>query len=744
MRILLLLLACVLYAADDPFLAKYCVSCHGANAKMGGLVLAGLSNDDAAWEKAVKRIRAGEMPPPGAPRPDVEVARAFVKSVTARLDRAAPYAGRPVIRRLNRTEYTNAVRDLFGLALPLADELPQDQSAAGFDNIADALSISPLLLERYLKVARRVSELATGTGDASPIVETFPARGTQAAWQGEHMPIGTRGGIRVTHYFPRDGDYDVRAFLVKESLTPLEGVRFFKLRLTGVRAGSHNVIVTFPDEFAEREGPVSNVGGIGGAALGGPLDVLGTAVRPTIEFRLDGKRVKLFEIGGMTAGEAAFDGQPGPPALGRIEIAGPYNVTSASERKIFTCKASDACAEQILKPLVRRAFRRDVSAADVAPFLKVYARHSRDFESGIAAAIREVLLAPDFLFRLEFDSGALRDFELASRLSFFLWSSIPDDRLLDVAASGRLRQQWDQVVRRMLADEKSAALMGNFVTQWLGLNGIDAVDVDRQLFPAYDKGLTQAFATETRLFVGSLLRENRKIGDLIGANYTYVNDRLAAHYGIPGVVGPGFRRVTLGAESDRGGVLTHGSVLLLTSHAARTSPVLRGKWILDNLLNSPPPPPPANVPTLDESPRDGRKLTAREQIERHRAIPGCASCHNRIDPLGFALENYDVIGRWRTQDEGSPIDASSTMANGARVAGSQGLRAMFATRADELAHATAERLLTYAVGRELDARDQPAVREILRQTEAGGYRFQDLIAAVTRSVPFRMRQKQEQ
>jgi len=750
MRLLPLLFAGVLLAADDPFVAKYCVSCHSANAKMGGLVLTGLSSDDMTWEKAAKRVRAGEMPPAGAPKPGQVAARAYVRDVTARLDRAAPHAGRPVIRRLNRTDYTNAVRDLLGLNLPLADELPQDQSVAGFDNIADALSMSPLLLERYLKVARRVSELATGTGDASPIVETFPARATQAAWQGEGMPIGTRGGIRVTHYFPRDGDYDLRAFLVKESLTPLEGVRFFKVRLTAVRAGSHNVVVTFPDEFAEREGPVSNVSGIGGASLGGPLDVLGTAVRPTIEFRLDGKRVKLFEIGGMTAGEAAFDGQPGPPALGRIEIAGPYNATAGSAR-IFTCRASDACAEQILKPLVRRAFRRDVSAADVAPFLKVYARHSRNFEHAIAMAIREILLAPDFLFRLEFDSeqgkpGApqpLREFELASRLSFFLWSSIPDDQLLDAAASGRLRQQWDSQVRRMLADEKSSALMGNFVTQWLGLSGLDSVDVDRQLYPAYDRGLAQAFATETRLFIGSLLRENRKIGDLIGADYTYMNDRLAAHYGIPGVVGPGFRRVALGAESQRGGLLTHGSVLLATSHSARTSPVLRGKWILDNLLNSPPPPPPANVPALDESPREGKKLTAREQIERHRSIPGCASCHNRIDPLGFALEHYDVTGRWRSQDEGSPVDASSTMANGERVAGSQGLRAMLTGRTEELAHATAERLLTYAVGRELDGRDQPAVREILRQTEAGGYRFQDLIAAVTRSVPFRMRQKQE-
>jgi hypothetical protein len=758
MPLLLLLVSSLSLAyADDAFTAKYCVACHDAKAKAGGLVLAGLSSDDPAarpdvWEKVIKRIRAGEMPPAGLPKPEPAAAQSFTARVVRALDDSAarsPYAGRPVIHRLNRTEYANAIRDLLGLQLPLAAELPQDQSAAGFDNIADALSLSPLLLERYLKVARRVSEIATGTGDAGPVVEIFPAKGAQSEWQGEGMPFGTRGGIRVDHYFPFDGDYDLRAFLIKESLTPTEGVRFFRHRLTNVKAGLHRAIVTFPDEFAEHEGPVSDVSGIGGSSRGGPLDVLGAAVRPTIEFRLDGRRVKLFEIRGMNAGEAAFDGQPGPPALGRIEIAGPYNAKPSTDKPIFTCRENTpACAETILRPLVRRAFRRDVNEKDLVPFLAAYARvaKSQPFETDIAAALRDVLLSPDFLFRLEFDPPdaaaiyEVKGFELASRLSFFLWSSIPDDQLLNAAARGELD---DRQVRRMLADNKAAALIDNFAAQWLGLNTLESVQPDHTLFPAYDAGLSQAFAQETRMFVGSLVRENRPVLDLINARYTYLNERLASHYGVPGVIGPGFRRVVLTPETGRGGLLTQGSVLLLTSHSTRTSPVLRGKWILDNLLNSPPPPPPATVPPLDESPRDGRKLTAREQIERHRNQPGCASCHNLIDPLGFTLENYDVIGRFRRDDEGSPIDAFSTLPSGARMNGADGLKSMLAANSEAVVQATVERLLTYAVGHELTARHQPAVRQILRETESGGYRFQDLIAAVTRSVPFRMKQKQE-
>ncbi len=753
----------------EAFTGQYCMPCHNQRSKSGGFVLEGIPHAEPSarpdvWERVTKKIRAREMPPAGMPRPDEASVQAFVDGLISDLDRAAqgsPYAGSPVIRRLNRTEYSNAIRDLLDLELPPDADLPPDQTVAGFDNIADALSMSPLLLERYLKVARRMSDLATGTGDDSPVVEIFRATGTQATWQGEGMPFGTRGGIRVRHYFPRDGDYDLRAFLARESLSLLEGVRFFRTRLT-MKAGSHTVIVAFPDEYAEREGPALNVRGPGGPALGGPVDALGTAVRPTLEFRVDGRRVKLFEIHGMTVGEAAFDGQPGPPTLGRIEIAGPYNPTgpgdTPSRARIFACRPSAAqaderdCARRILSPIVRRAFRRNLRPTDLDPFLKTFAaaRKQKPFDAAMSAAIRDVLLFPDFLFRIEFDprEGApgtaqpVTGFELASRLSFFLWSSIPDDQLLDDAASDHLRDPkvLEREVRRMLADRRSDALMDNFATQWLGLRSLPAPD--RRLFPEFDAALAAAFRTETRLFVNGLLRENRSVLDLLGANYTYLNERLAKHYGIPGVRGPGFRRVPLDATPERGGLLTQGSILLFTSHSTRTSPVLRGKWILDNLLNSPPPPPPANVPSLDESPGNGRKLTAREQVERHRANPGCASCHNRIDPLGFALENYDVIGRWRAKDDGGPIDASAKV-GGMQFTGPQGLKGMLLARSDEFVHAFIERLMTYALGRELDARDQPTIRAIMRQTEAAGYRFHDIVLAIVKSAPFERKQKKE-
>ncbi len=752
--VLSLLALAALLPAQSPtreaFLSRPCLSCHSQSVKAGGFILEGISPANPTahseiWEKVAKKLRSQEMPPAGLPRPDPAAAAAFVQTLTADLDRQPPYPGRPLIRRLNRTEYANAIRDLFDIDLPLAADLPQDQTAAGFDNIADALSMSPLLLERYLKVARRVTQLATGTGDPSPVVEIFRTKATQAAWQGEGMPFGTRGGIRVTHFFPHDGDYDLRAFLAKESLSPLEGVRFFRLRLTKIKAGAHTVIVTCPDEFSEPEGPVLDVGGPGGRPLGGPLDVLGTAIRPTLEFRLDGRRLKLFEIAGMTSGEAAFDGQPGPPTLGRLEIAGPYNPTgpgqTPSRAKIFTCH-EDACAATLLSPLVRRAFRRDITPKDLEPFLKTFAatRAKHNFETAIAAALRDVLLTPDILFRLEFDRP-LTGFELASRLSFFLWSSLPDDQLLNVAATGKLNDPkiLDHEVRRLLAHPRSAALLDNFAAQWLGLPALSTVAPNRDLFPAYDTALRTAFETETRLFLSSLLRENRPVLDLFRANYTYLDERLANHYGIPNVTGPGFRRVSLTSHPERGGLLAQGSILLLTSHSTRTSPVLRGKWILDNLLNSPPAAPPANVPPLDEAPVNGRKLTAREQVERHRANPACASCHDRIDPLGFALENYDAIGRWRKVDEGGPINAKSKLSNGTELDGPPGLKAMLLNRSDEFVHATLERLLTYALGRELDPRDQPTIRDIMRQTEAHGHRFHDLILATVKSAPFQNR-----
>ena len=767
-----LLVVPALLAAVEPdrgtFLRQYCLTCHSGDSAAGGLALgeADPGNPPArpeVWERVVRRLAAGEMPPAGAPRPDGAAMNAFQHGLIKNLDEAArrsPYAGRTVIRRLNRTEYSNAVRDLLALSVPIASRLPPDGEASGFDNIGDALSMSPLLLEGYLKAARRASRLAAGVSDPSPVVEIFRATGTQAQWQGQGLPYGTRGGIRVAHHFPYGGEYELRAFLEKQSLTPTEGVRFFRTRVR-LDAGPHVVIVAFPDEFAVREGPVSDVGGPGGKALGGPLDLLGTAVRPTIEFRVDGRRVALLEIAGMTSGESAFDGLPGPPALGRIEISGPFNpvraVDTPSRRRLFVCMPTDArdepgCASSILSSVARRAFRRDVTEEDLRPLLATFwaARREQGFDESIAAALRDILLAPDFLFRLEFDGPAARgdsarpvsDFELASRISFFLWSSIPDDELLDAASKGDLRDpaELERQVRRMLADGRSSALVENFAGQWLGLRKVAGFQPDRGVYPQFDSALKAAFQKETRLFLRSLLRENRSVLDLLGADYTYLNERLARHYGIAGVIGPGFRRVWLPRESGRGGLLGQGSVLMVTSHAARTSPVLRGTWILGNLLNSPPPPPPANIPPLQESGEGGRELTAKEQLARHMADTACASCHARIDPLGFALENFDVLGRWRTENRGEPIDASGSLASGETIEGPEGLKGLLLGRPERFAHATVERLLTYALGRELNARDQPTVRSILRETESNGYRFADLVLGAIASVPFRMRQ----
>jgi|SRR5579872_1285697 len=755
----------------QALLDRYCAPCHNAKSRSAGLVLANSEPEHPAsrpelWEKVVRKINAGEMPPAGMPRPDAASLKAFTAGLVNDLDAAAlsnPYAGRPVIRRLNRLEYANAIRDLLNIELPVAEELPPDGIAAGFDDIGDALSMSPLLLEQYLKVARKVSEVAVGVSDPSPVTENFPAPEGQASWLGAGMPFGTRGGVRVRYYFPFDGDYNLRAFLGKDTLPPTEGVRFFQTRVA-VKAGSHVVIVTFPDEFAEREGPVPNVAGRGGPALGGPLDTRGSAIHPSIEFRLDSRRVKLFEVGGVSVGEAAFAGQPGPPTLDRIEISGPYNAKGVGEtpsrQRIFVCRPAapadeEACASRIISAVTRRAFRRDVTADDVRPFLAAYTatRQKHSFDFSIAAALRDVLLAPDFLFRLEFDPpGAppgtaqkVSAWELASRLSFFLWSSIPDDELLDVARGGKLRnaQVLNREVRRMLADPRATSMADNFAEQWLGLRGLEDVKPDRQLYPEFDNGLTADFEKETRLFVRSVFRENRSVLDLIGADYTYLNERLAHVYGIPGVIGPGFRRVSLAKEPERGGLLGQGSILMLTSHTTKTSPILRGRWILDSLLNSPPPPPPPGVPPLDEKPANGRKLTTRQQVERHRNNPVCASCHSRMDPLGFALENFDVIGKWRTHDEGGEIDPSGKLPNGATFSGPQGLKQFLLSRPDQFVEATVARLLTYALGRELDMRDQPAIRQIMRDTAAGRYRFEDLIGAIVNSVPFQMRQTQQ-
>jgi hypothetical protein len=761
------------YCQSDAqsFIRQDCISCHNQNAKTAGLVLEGLDPNTPSsradiWEKVIKKVRSGDMPPAGMPRPDSQVAEAFTQALIRELDAAAEktsYLGRPTIRRLNRTEYTNAVRDLLALDLPLSSDLPQDGLAAGFDNIGDALSISPLLLERYLKLARRITDLAIGTGDSSPVTITYRASKTQGAWQ-DDMPFGTRGGIAVTHYFPRDGEYRLRAFLDSENgaVTPTEGVRFFQTSVR-VHAGSHTFIATFPDNFSEHEGPVPNGGGAGGSPLGGPVDALGSAIRPVIDFLLDGARVRQFEIRGPNAGEAA-QYTPGPPLLEKVEISGPYNPAAVaktnSRQPIFVCKPDlaaqeSSCANKIIGTLARRAYRRDVSSKDLTSYLRAYqsARAKSSFEESIAAAVRRILVAPEFLFRLEIDPvGAapgsihpLKDFELASRLSFFLWSSSPDDELLDIAHRGKLQDPvvLNAQVLRMLSDKRSDSLVDNFAAQWLGLKAIVESHPDAMAYPDYDSALGDAFQQETHLLLRSVIRDNRSVLDLVDSDYAFVNERLARLYGIPGVVGPGFRRVSLVGHEQRGGLLGEGGILMMTSHTNKTSPVLRGNWILTNLLNSPPPPPPPGVPPLDERPADGKSLTTRQLVERHRASAACSSCHARIDPLGFALENFDVIGRWRTSDGGGAIDASGKLPSGEAFSGPQGLRKLLKSHSDEFAGAAVGKLLTYALGRQLDARDQPTIRKILRQTAPNGYRFLDLVIAVVESVPFRMRQVQE-
>jgi hypothetical protein len=757
-------------AGRTEFFNTFCTSCHSAKLKTASLVLEGidtknLSDHAEVWEKVVQRLGAGEMPPgPVKKRPDPKVTQAMVAALAADLDVAAtkkPFAGRTVIRRLNRSEYGNAVRDLLNIDFPYTDELPTDAVAYGFDNIADSLSMSPLLLESYLKVAGRISDLAIGEGDASPVTERFPATKSQAAWQGEGMPFETRGGVLVKKYFPRDGTYDLRAFLDEANLTPTEGVRFFHIRVP-VKAGRHTFIVTFPDSRARSEGPVPNLAGAGGAALGGPVDVKGSAVRPTLVMMLDGRKLKQFEIGGPEPGEAVSTGG-GPPTLARAEVTGPYNpgppTDSASRRHILICTPRTAaeetpCASRILATLLRHAWRHDVSAQDVKSFLAAYtkARPKRSFAGAVAFGLRNILVSPGFLFRLEFDPKTVQpgqlyrvnDFDLASRLSFFLWSSIPDDHLLGLAAKGQLHEAavLTKEVNRMLADQKSSALMDNFGSEWLTLKGgehdLEEFKPDAGAYPEFDTSLRDSFITEARLFLRSLLRENRGVMDVVNANYTFVNEKLAANYGITGVSGPGFRRVQLPAGSPRGGILGMGAMLMPNSHTTGTSPIYRGKWILTNLLNSPPPPPPI-VPALSQEPGPGGKvLSTRELIERHRANPFCATCHARMDPYGFSLENFDVMGRWRAKDQGGPIDAKTVLVNGTMLEGPQGLREMLAADPKLFVSATVSRMMTYALGRPVDAHEMPYVRELVRKT-APGYKFQDIVLGIVRSTPFTMK-----
>ncbi len=735
---------------------RYCVGCHNNSLKTAGVILQGLDLSTVAGkedllERVLRKVKTGQMPPPGMPQPPIAAAAAFRQWLERSLDAesaAHPNPGRMAIHRLNRAEYSNAIRDVFDLDIHPGELLMVDDSGYGFDNNGDVLSVSPALLDRYLTVAHKVSRLAIGDPTIKPVEEAFePRRGgrnspvpSRLEWVSDDLPFNSAGGVSVHHYFPLNAEYVLRVKFGDPD-APSAG-KSIELRIP-IQAGPHTIGVTFPRESLLPELPL---------VLGRRPDAREVA----IDLRLDGASLKRTTTPGV-AGSL--------PRIANLSISGPYDATgpgnTPSRRKILVCRPANPaeeshCAEQILSKLARHAYRRPVTSSEVAPLLAFYrqARRKGNFEYGIQKAIEAILISPDFLFRVESDipsklaTGAMRpvpSLDLASRLSFFLWSSVPDDELLDLAVSGKLSNPdvLKQQVVRMLDDPKSSALTTNFAGQWLYLRNLAAVKPDPVIFPEWDESLRASMQRETELFFDSIVRENHSVLDLLRANYTFLNDRLAKHYGIPDIYGSQFRRVAL-EDSNRGGLLGQGSVLTVTSPPNRTSVVKRGKWVLDNLLGAPPPPPPP-VPALEETTKGNHALSLRAALELHRADPGCASCHKVMDPIGFALENYNGIGQWRTKDGSNEIDPSGKLPDGTEFRGPAGLKkALTTVRRDQFESAVVERLLTYALGRGVEYYDQPVIRAIVRETDAGECRMRDVITAIVLSTPFQMRRSPDQ
>jgi mono/diheme cytochrome c family protein len=756
-------------ASPRQILDTYCVTCHNQRLKTAGLTLDTLDltkvpQQAEIWEKVIVKLRAGMMPPAGARRPDPATYEALTSWLETELDRAAgthPYAGRPALHRLNRAEYANAIRDLLALDVDVASLLPPDDSTFGFDNISDALGVSPSLQEHYLSAALKTSGLAVGDSDVPAGSETWRIR--QDLSQDQHiegLPLGTVGGTRVHYNFPVDGEYTFDAKLYRTNLNIMRGLE-----------SPHQVEFTI-------DGARVHLASFGGnedlARLFQEPTETGDAVDARLRFRMPVKagphEVAVAFLEDPQAAEPArlqpylrssvdnFDWS-GHPHLQVLTIAGPFQSTgpgdTPSRRRIFTCRpgprlGEEACARQILTNLARHAYRQPPEPAALQRLMDFYesGRSHGGFEAGIELALARILASPRFLFRIERDpadafAGAsypVTDLELASRLSFFLWSSIPDDELLDLASHGKLKSPeiFDREVRRMLEDPRAEALVTNFAGQWLQLRNLRNVQPNSDLFPDFDENLRQGFRRETELFFESIVREDRDVLDLMTADYTFVNERLARHYGIPDVYGSRFRRVTITNEARRG-LLGQGSILALTSHAERTSPVVRGKWILENILGTPVPPPPPDVPPLKENQEGEKPRTMREQMAEHRANAVCASCHKIMDPIGFALENFDAVGAWRTEEAGAPIDATGVLTDGTKVDGVVSLRNALLSHPERFVQTLTEKVLTYALGRGLNYRDMPTVRAIVRESARENYRFSSLILGVARSTPFQMR-----
>ncbi len=755
-------------ASHTALLEQYCVTCHNERLRDRGTVPVALDAVDLStvpaqaelWEKVIRKLRTGSMPPMGRPRPDARVADSFAVFLETEIDRAAashPNPGRTEpLHRLNRTEYQNAIRDLLALDIDAAKLVPADDQSYGFDNIAGVLKVSPTLLERYMGAAREISRLAVGASAITPAGETFRVVSDLSQYQHrDGLPFGTRGGVSVPYNFPVDGDYDIKLELLDLFAgAPIREPHQLELSLDGEQIGLFHLAPRDPEAdqgAAYNSGPDALEVRV--PVTAGPRVVTATFIKKT-----DALAESVRQPFARPHGEGDY--LLYQPHLGTVAITGPFNVTGVDDtparRRIFVCRPSSPveegpCARKILSTLARRAYRRPVAENDLDDLVAFYneGRDADGFDAGIERALRALLVSPDFLFRVVSDppgtaAGAyypLSDIELASRMSFFLWSSLPDDELLDVAEQGRLQDPTvvEAQVRRMLADPRSEALAKNFAGQWLRLRNISGALPSDVIFPDFGESLREDFVRETELFFDSIMRDGRSVTELLTADYTFLNERLASHYDITGVYGSDFRRVAL-VDPNRHGLLGQGSILTVTSYPDRTSPVGRGKWVLENVLGAPPPPPPANVPELEPDADSGKALSMRERMEQHRANPVCASCHRIMDPLGLALENFDAVGRWRAHmPGGTAIDAAGTMPDGTAFEGPADLRALLVGNPEQFATVVTEKLLTYALGRGVEYYDAPAVRQITRGAVGDDYGLASLVVGVVQSTPFQMR-----
>jgi len=760
-------------SSQRAFVDTYCVTCHNDRLRTGELSLEkvelqNIAEGSETWEKVIRKLRTGAMPPQGAPRrPDPAAADNFVSFLEASIDRAAmakPNPGRATVHRLNRTEYGNAIRDLLALDIDPTPLLPADDESYGFDNIADVLKTSPSLLQQYISASWNISRLAMGNSSITADTSTYRAKPDLSQdCHIEGLPLGTRGGMIVRHNFQLDGEYDIKVRLWRataEIIKGLEEPHQLEISVDGVRAK----LVTFggpADRDLSYENPGKSAEDVDRRLTvrvpvkAGPRTVVATFLNEG-----DAQNDNVLQPFLRTNLDPL--GYRGLPAVDRVSITGPFKPTGAgdtpSRRQILVCRpASSAdeltCAKKIIGALARRAYRRPVTDGDLQSLIEFYQRGRNEggnFESGIEAAVQLILASPDFLFRFEPDPDSVAadavyrigDLQLASRLSFFLWSSIPDEELLNLSSQGRLKEPvvLERQVRRMLADPRSKALVDNFAGQWLYLRNLKTINPDFETFPDFDDNLRQAMKRETELFIDSIMREDKSVMDLLNANYTFLNERLARHYGIPGIYGTDFRRVTL-KEDARRGLLGQASILTVTSYPTRTSPVQRGKWILTNVLGIPPNPPPPNIPALKERSDTGKPTTLRERMEEHRTNPTCAGCHRMMDPIGFSLENFDALGQWRTTDEGVKIDPSGTLFNGAKVDGPASLRQMLTSRPEVFVGVLIEKMLTYGLGRGVQYYDMPAVRSVVRDAWHKDFRFSSIVLGIVKSAPFQMKVK---